>query len=110
MIFPIVMILVCAALGGGTLLFVKLSAKKRTAIQVDGVGQTANEFVNVKDIKGKFLYTRDGLVLCYLRISPISIDLFSKTEKGIIIKQLTASMSSIQYPFKFCNKQHKNIR
>ena len=42
MIFPIVMILVCAALGGGTLLFVKLSAKKRTAIQVDGVGQTAN--------------------------------------------------------------------
>lgn len=101
MIFPIVMILVCAALGGGTLLFVKLSAKKRTAIQVDGVGQTANEFVNVKDIKGKFLYTRDGLVLCYLRISPISIDLFSKAEKGIIIKQLTASMSSIQYPFKF---------
>ena len=101
MIFPIVMILVCAALGGGTFLFVKLSANKRTAIQVDGAGQTANEFVNVKDIKGKFLYTRDGLILCYLRISPISIDLFSKTEKGMIINQLTASMSSIQYPFKF---------
>lgn len=101
MIFPIVMILICAALGGGTFLFIKISENKRRAIQATGACQTANEFVNVKDIKGKFLYTRDGLTLCYLRISPISIDLFSKTEKSIIIKQLTASMSSIQYPFKF---------
>ena len=101
MIFPIVMILICAALGGGTFLFIKLSKNKHRAIQATGAGQTANEFVNVKDIKGKFLYTRDGLALCYLRISPISIDLFSKTEKSIIIRQLTASMSSIQYPFKF---------
>lgn len=101
MIFPIIMILICAALGGGTFLFMKLSQKKSRRVQADGAGQTANEFVNVKDIKGKFLYTRDGLILSYLKINPISIDLFSKTEKSIMIKQLTANMSSIQYPFKF---------
>lgn len=102
MIFPLVVIMICAVLGGGAFLFIKLSEKKKKQlIQVDEGQKTANEFVNVKDIKGKFLYTRDGLLLCYLKINPISIDLFSKSEKSIIIKQLTANMSRIQYPFKF---------
>lgn len=102
MIFPIIMIVICAVLGGGAFLFIKNSEKKKKQIlQADEEQKTANEFVNVKDIKGKFLYTRDGLILCYLKINPISIDLFSKSEKSIIIKQLAANMSSIQYPFKF---------
>lgn len=60
---------------------------------------TANEFVNVKDIRGSFLYTRDGMALAYLKIFPISTELFSKNEKRLISKQLTASLSSGQYPF-----------
>ena len=60
---------------------------------------TANEFVNVKDIRGSFLYTRDGMALAYLKIFPISTELFSKNEKRLIAKQLTASLSSGQYPF-----------
>jgi hypothetical protein len=102
MIFPIIMITICAALGGGAFLFIKISEKKKKQLfHIDEEQKTANEFINVKDIKGKFLYTRDGLILCYLKINSISIDLFSKSEKGNIIKQLTANMSSIQYPFKF---------
>jgi hypothetical protein len=62
---------------------------------------TANEFINVKDICGNFLYTRDGLLLCYLKLTPISIDLYSKTEKKNIVRTLTAEMSATQYPFKF---------
>lgn len=102
MIFPIIMITICAALGGGAFLFIKISEKKKKQLfHIDEEQKTANEFINVKDIKDKFLYTRDGLILCYLKINSISIDLFSKSEKGNIIKQLTANMSSIQYPFKF---------
>lgn len=101
MIFPIIMLSICAALGGGAFLFIRLSdQKKNTAVAAEG-RQTANEFVNVKDIKGKYLYTRDNFVLCYLKINPISIDLFSKNEKQQLIKQLTANMSGIQHPFKF---------
>ena len=55
----------------------------------------------MKDIKDKFLYTRDSMVFCFLKINPISIDLFSKSEKNLIIKQLTADISGIQHPFKF---------
>ena len=102
MLLPIIMIYVCALLGGGAFLFLKLSDKKRASRNRDrdeAARITANEFVNVKDIRGKFLYTRDGLALCYLKILPISIDLFSKNEKRQIVRQLTANMSSVQYPF-----------
>ena len=61
----------------------------------------ANEFINVKDICGNFLYTRDGQLLCYLKLTPISIDLYSKTEKRNIVRTLTAEMSATQFPFKF---------
>ncbi|GAB6154664.1 hypothetical protein JCM17380_34140 [Desulfosporosinus burensis] len=82
--------------------YIRLSDKrKKQAAAADGQRKTANEFVNVKDIKGKYLYTRDQLVLCYLKINPITIDLFSKGEKHQLVKQLTASMSGIQHPFKF---------
>lgn len=102
MVFPIIMIAVCLLMGCGVFVYMKLSDKKasdKTAAD-NAARTTANEFVNVKDIRGKFLYTRDSLALCYLKILPISIDLFSRNEKKQIIRQLTASLSGVQYPFK----------
>jgi hypothetical protein len=102
LILPIIMICVCILLGGGVLFYTKFAAKKKAEAKssaADPAVRSANEFVNVKDIRGKFLYTRDGLALAYLKILPISIDLFSKNEKKQIIRQLTANMSSVQYPF-----------
>ena len=96
MLLPIIMICVCALLGGGTLIFLKLSAKHKKSKNKDKeeLAQiTANEFVNVKDIRGNFLYTRDNLALAYLKIYPISTELFSKNEKRLV------SLSSAQYPF-----------
>ena len=83
LLLPIIMICVCALLGGGTLIFLKLSAKHKKSKNKDKeeLAQiTANEFVNVKDIRGNFLYTRDNLALAYLKIYPISTELFSKNE------------------------------
>lgn len=102
MIFPIIMICVCLIMGGGVLLYMKLSKKNGTnkkSQETDPAAVTANEFVNVRDINGKFLYTRDNMVLAFLRIMPISIDLFSKSEKQQIVRQLTANLSSADYPF-----------
>ena len=41
------------------------------------------------------------MVFIYLRIHAISIDLYSKSEKNVLIKTLTAELSDIQYQFKF---------
>ena len=99
MVIPIVIIVVCVLFGGGMFLYLKLSKQKSAAKEADPAAVTANEFVNVRDVQGKFLYTRDGFVLAYLRIMPVSIDLFSKSEKKQIVRRLTANMSAIQYPF-----------
>lgn len=63
--------------------------------------QTANDFVNIKDIKSSLLYTRDNNIFSYIRLQPISIDLLSQNEKKILINTLTAELSSETKPFQF---------
>ena len=100
MILPIIMIILCVVGGGIAYFFIKRSEKNKYK-EKNLPDVTANEFINVKDISGNFLYTNDGLVLCYLKLTPISIDLYSKTEKRNIVRTLTAEMSATQFPFKF---------
>ena len=99
MLLPIIMIILCLVGGGVTYYFIKNAEQNK--YKEKAAPDTANEFINVKDICGKFLYTRDGLMMCYLKLTPISIDLYSKTEKKNIIRTLTAEMSATQFPFKF---------
>ena len=100
MLLPIIMIILCLVGGGVAYFFIK-KAEKNKYKEKNLPDVTANEFINVKDICGNFLYTNDGLTLCYLKLTPISIDLYSKTEKRNIVRTLTAEMSATQFPFKF---------
>ncbi|AIQ13826.1 hypothetical protein PDUR_19330 [Paenibacillus durus] len=99
MLLPILMLLLCLFGGGAVLLYLRKSKPKPTG--TDLAAQTAQQFVNVQDIRGNFLYTQDGWLLCYLRIFPISLDLLSPSEKRLLINKLTAELSSIRFPFKF---------
>lgn len=100
-LFPMVMLAV--TLVGGSLFLFVLQKKKPGKLAGGGnpAMQTAQEFINVGDIRGKYLYTTDGLVLAFVRIHQVNIDLYSKTEKSVLIRQLTAELSDLQYPFKF---------
>lgn len=101
LLFPIIMLTV-TLVGGGLLLLVLKNTKKRPVSDEAALAmQTAQQFINVRDVKDKYLYTKDGLVLIFLRVHSISIDLYSKAEKNTLIKLLTAELSDIQYPFKF---------
>lgn len=101
LLFPIIMLAVTLTGGGILLLFLKKARKSPQTEAESAAMQTAQQFINVKDIKDKYLYTRDRMVFIYLRIHAISIDLYSKSEKNVLIKTLTAELSDIQYPFKF---------
>ena len=95
-------VLAVTLIGGGILLlFLKTSKRSPQLDEAGAAMQTAQQFINVKDIRDKYLYTRDGMVFIYVRIHAISIDLYSKSEKNVLIKTLTAELSDIQYPFKF---------
>ena len=88
--------------GGAALLVIKMSGKNKKSRNGDSAAQqTANEFINVKDVKNGCLYTTDGWVKMFLRVHPISTDLLSKTEKSILTRTLTAELSDIQYPYQF---------
>ena len=101
LLFPIIMLAVTLAGGGILLLFLKTARKRPQTDPGSAAMQTAQQFINVKDIRDKYLYTRDGMVFVYLRIHAVSIDLYSRAEKNALIRTLTAELSDIQYPFKF---------
>ena len=77
--------------------------KKKDALATERLRklQTANEFVNVKDVRGPTLYGKDGYLFAYLRIQPISLDLLSPREKDKKIKAFAAEFSSEKKGFKF---------
>ncbi len=101
MIIPMITLTVTLMGGGILLYFLRADKKRQPASGEQAAMQTAQEFINVKDIREKFLYSRDGYVFLYLRIHAISIDLYSTSEKNTLIRTLTAELSDIQRPFKF---------
>lgn len=64
-------------------------------------GESVHDFINVRDIKGNFLYTNDNKICGYFRINPISIGLYSDREKKSLCQQLTNHLASENKPFKF---------
>jgi hypothetical protein len=62
---------------------------------------TANEFVNVKDVRGPVLIGKDGHLFAFLRIRPVSLDLLSPREKERKIKSFAAEFSAEKKDFKF---------
>ncbi len=101
LIVPIT-ILISVVIGGTILiLYINKYNTKKYKDEQDLDKETARQFINIKDINDKYLYTNEGNVMMYLRIDSISIDLYSKSEKEALMKSLTAELSEIQYPFKF---------
>jgi len=69
--------------------------------RVDPRVLTANAFINIQDIAGTILYTKDNHLFSYIKLTPISVDLLSPTEKKLFINTLTAEISSETKPFQF---------
>lgn len=61
---------------------------------IDVKKQTANDIVDVKDIKNGILYTKSGFMIGYLRLYPINIDLLSDTEIHSLCNTLTGEFKS----------------
>ncbi|MCL1935031.1 MAG: hypothetical protein FWF57_01420 [Defluviitaleaceae bacterium] len=62
---------------------------------------TANEFINIKDIKDSIVYSRDNHIHAYIKISPMSLELLSNTKQKIEGKKFTVQFSSSEVMYKF---------
>lgn len=99
-LIPIVVLAVTLVAGGIAMFLLKKDKNKSTDIE-NKKKETAQKFVNLQDIKDKFLYTMDGKIITYIQITPIDINLLSKREKESLSKTLTAELSSEMKSFKF---------
>jgi hypothetical protein len=63
--------------------------------------QTANEFMDFRDVKGMYLYTNSGYIMCYLLVPYFNIDLLPAEEKMSRAKSLTANMTGDQKGFAY---------
>lgn len=75
--------------------------KNKKKEEINPKVQTANDFVNVMDIKNRVLYSKDMYVFGFIRVPPISRELMSQAEQEIVIRNLAVEMSAEQKPFKF---------
>lgn len=62
---------------------------------------TANTFINVKDIDGSIVYSKDNKLYAYIAIKPFSLELLSEEEQRLRGRQFTAEFSGIACTYKF---------
>lgn len=62
---------------------------------------TANDFVNVKDVDGTIVFTKDNKLYSYIKIKPFSLELLSEEEQRLRGRQFTAEFSAINRAYKF---------
>ena len=62
---------------------------------------TANEMINVKDIRNNCLHTNDGYTVTFIEIGGMSMELFSESEKLAYCKNITSIVSRFQFPYKY---------
>lgn len=99
MILPILVIIFTLLFGVGLLIYLKKGENKNS--EKDSSKKSAQDFTNVRNIKDGILYTLDGYSISYLKIYPISINLFSEQEIINITKNLTSEFSAEKEMFKF---------
>ncbi len=77
-------------------LFQKIFEKKNNEIE-----NSANEEINILDIKNNYIYTRDNLIISIIKINSINMQLFSDKELQQKVTDITSELSGENNEFKF---------
>lgn len=99
----LIILIVALALAGGVYLFLTISKKKNKEQTEENAVEmmTANEMINVKDIRNNCLHTKDGYTFTFIEIGGMSMELFSESEKLAYCKNITSIVSRFQFPYKY---------
>lgn len=62
--------------------------------------QSTNEYVNLADVRGCSLFTKDNMIWQFLKVMPISTALMNEDEKEQITFKMTREISPTNVPFK----------
>jgi len=96
MIVPIIIVVLCIIF-----LFILMgSGKKQAGAKEEGTLVSAQDFINMRDIVGHVLYTKDDYCMSYIRLQPPMSSLWSRRDKRMRTNTLTAEASKNQKPWK----------
>lgn len=102
---PIVMLVLCFGAMAAFFIMSNRKCKKVKTLdkeaRAEALHKTAQEFVNIRDIKEDILYTEDNYLISYVKIQPISPDLLTRGEQKQLAEKLTDEFSQIRRPYKF---------
>lgn len=57
------------------------------------------DFVDAADVKGMYLYRKDGCIVTYLRVYPYNLNLMSREERKAVTERLAASFTDDRKDF-----------
>ena len=101
--------LVTLALCGGFLWWFRRSENRRSfkrseeesAERERKAQETAQEFVDARDLGENCLYTNDGYIFAYLKVDGMCLELLSRQEQKALCRQVSAAFSLVRRPYKF---------
>lgn len=94
MIFIVIITLICCA---AMLLLKLMNTGGKQKDETEKV--SAQDFLNVADIKNNILYTTDGYCITYIRLQPVMLSLWSRNEKRMKTNTLVAELSKDRKPW-----------
>ncbi|SFR77869.1 hypothetical protein [Anaeromicropila populeti] len=100
LIMPITAILLCLA-AMAVMYFIQHKKKNKSAEPKNIASESAQDFVNIREIRDIFLYTKDDYLLTYVKVQPISFDLLTEEEQKQLARRITDEFSQMRLPFKF---------
>lgn len=100
----LILLIVALVLAGGAYLFLTITNKKKKKENTEENAaemMTANEMINVKDIRNNCLHTNDGYTFTFIEVGGMSMELFSESEKLNYCKEITSIVSRFRFPYKY---------
>ncbi len=83
----------------------KLKLPDKGKKEITAGEKTAQEFINVQDIDGQILTTKDGYAFGYINVSPFCRELMTEKEQFIKGQALINQLKAINKPFKVLKLQ-----
>ena len=99
---PLYILLIAAGIGSAIMLL--LSSKEKGSNKSKEIPKSvavANELVNVMDIDDKFLYTKDGYIISFLKIGNINMELLGRDELKSLTMRLALSFEGDRGDFDY---------
>ena len=71
----------------------------KEVIIIKNKNKSLNEFLNIKNIDENFLYILDNKVITFIKVYPITTELFSEEELENKMDSMSVEFSNEQYPY-----------